>query len=51
MLEGDFRAIPGLYLDFDLLVCDPPCVGIRLKFDCTPKEFRSACPSTERKSR
>lgn len=36
MLEGDFRAIPDLRFNIGLLVCDPPVVASRLKFDCTP---------------
>ena len=37
MLEGDFRAIPDLYFDIQLLVSDPPFVASRLRFDCTPR--------------
>jgi predicted ester cyclase len=36
MLERDFRAIPDLYFDIRLLICEPPCVASRLHFDCTP---------------
>jgi predicted ester cyclase len=36
MLEGDFRAIPDLYFDIRLLVCEPRRVASRLRFDCTP---------------
>ena len=36
MLEGDFRAIPDLAFNIALLVCDPPHVASRLRFDCTP---------------
>jgi predicted ester cyclase len=36
MLEGDFRAIPDLHFDIQLLVCEPPRVASRLSFDCTP---------------
>ena len=36
MLEGDFRAIPDLHFDIRLLVCEPPHVASRLRFDCTP---------------
>ena len=36
MLEGDFRAIPDLRFDIELLVVDPPLVAARLRFDCTP---------------
>ncbi|MCA1407362.1 ester cyclase [Ensifer sp. IC3342] len=37
MLEGDFDAIPDLHFDVELLICDPPRVASRLRFDCTPK--------------
>jgi predicted ester cyclase len=37
MLETDFREIPDLHFDIQLLVCDPPHVASRLSFDCTPK--------------
>lgn len=36
MLEGDFRAIPDLNFEIDLLVCEPPRIASRLLFDCTP---------------
>ncbi|MDQ0392660.1 ester cyclase [Labrys monachus] len=36
MLEGDVAAIPDLRFTIDFLVCDPPSVGARLLFDCTP---------------
>ena len=36
MLEGNYRDIPDLHFDIDLLVCEPPHVASRLKFDCTP---------------
>jgi predicted ester cyclase len=37
MLEQDFRAIPDLHFDIHLLICEPPLVASRLRFDCTPK--------------
>jgi predicted ester cyclase len=37
MLEEDFRAIPDLRFDIDLLISEPPLVASRLSFDCTPK--------------
>jgi predicted ester cyclase len=37
MLERDFREIPDLHFDIQLLICDPPHVASRLSFDCTPK--------------
>ncbi len=36
MLEGDFRAIPDLRFNIDLLAPDPPIIASRLDFDCTP---------------
>lgn len=36
MLKGDFRAIPDLFFDIHLLVCEPPYVAGRLHFNCTP---------------
>jgi predicted ester cyclase len=36
MLEGDFRAIPDLFFDIRLLVCEPPRLACSLSFDCTP---------------
>ncbi len=37
MLERDFLEIPDLHFDVQLLVCDPPFVASRLRFECTPK--------------
>jgi predicted ester cyclase len=36
MLAQDFRAIPDLRFDIEILVCDPPNIAARLKFDCAP---------------
>ncbi len=36
MLEGDLRAIPDLQFNIDLLVSEPPRIGCRLLFNCTP---------------
>jgi predicted ester cyclase len=36
MLEQDFRAIPDLRFDVELLVADPPRLASRLRFRCTP---------------
>ena len=36
MLEQDFREIPDLHFNIELLICDPPHVASRLKFDCAP---------------
>jgi predicted ester cyclase len=37
MLEGDFTAIPDLIFKIDFTVSEPPFVGARLIFDCTPE--------------
>lgn len=37
MLEQDFREIPDLRFDIELMICDPPHIACRLAFDCTPK--------------
>ncbi|WP_456640167.1 ester cyclase [Bradyrhizobium sp. USDA 10063] len=37
MLENDFRQIPDLAFNIQLLISDPPYVSSRLFFDCTPK--------------
>jgi predicted ester cyclase len=36
MLERDYREIPDLRFDIQLLACEPPLVAARLAFDCTP---------------
>src|SRR4051812_31747851 len=36
MLERDFREIPDLRFDIELLITDPPHIAARLKFDCAP---------------
>ena len=37
MLERDFEKIPDLQFNIELLICDPPHVASRLRFDCRPK--------------
>ena len=37
MLEDDFRAIPDLRFEIELLMSDPPRIASRLLFDCTPR--------------
>ena len=37
MLERDFREIPDLCFDIQLLISEPPFIASRLRFDCTPK--------------
>lgn len=49
MLEGDFRAIPDLYFDVQLLVCEPPRIASRLRFDCTPPGILFGLPVNGRK--
>ena len=36
MLEQDFREIPDLRFNIELLICEPPCIASRLAFDCAP---------------
>lgn len=49
MLEGDFRAIPDLFFDIGMLVCEPPRIASRLLFDCTPKGTLFGLPVNGRK--
>jgi predicted ester cyclase len=49
MLEGDFRAIPDLYFDIQLLISEPPLVASRLRFNCTPKGILFGLPVNGRK--
>lgn len=49
MLEGDFRAIPDLFFDIDLLISDPPRIASRLRFDCTPAGMLFGLPVNGRK--
>lgn len=44
MLEEDFRAIPDLHFDIHLLICEPPRVASRLRFDCTPNGILFGLP-------
>lgn len=44
MLEGDAQAIPDLFFDIKLLICDEPFVSCRLWFDCTPKAMLFGLP-------
>jgi predicted ester cyclase len=36
LLAGNFRDIPDLSFAIELLVCEPPHVAARLRFDCRP---------------
>jgi predicted ester cyclase len=49
MLEEDFRAIPDLYFDIELLISEPPRVASRLRFDCTPKGLLFGFPVNGKK--
>jgi predicted ester cyclase len=51
MLVEDFRAIPDLYFDIQLLICQPPHVASRLRFDCTPRGILFGLPVNGRKVR
>ena len=44
MLEGDFRSIPDLYFNIQLLISEPPRVASRLSFNCTPKGILFGLP-------
>ncbi len=37
MLEQDFREIPDLHFNIDLLISDRPHIASRLRFECAPK--------------
>jgi predicted ester cyclase len=37
MLERDFREIPDLHFNIQLLVSDAVCIASRLAFDCSPR--------------
>jgi predicted ester cyclase len=37
MLERDFAQIPDLRFEIELVVCEPPLIASRLRFDCRPK--------------
>ena len=37
MLENDFRQIPDLRFEAELLVCEPAIIAARLRFKCAPK--------------
>ena len=51
MLEDDFRAIPDLRFDIELLVSEPPNVASRLRFDCTPTGVLFGLPVNGRRVR
>jgi predicted ester cyclase len=49
MLEGDFRAIPDLQFNIQLLICEPPHVASRLSFNCTPQGLLFGLPVNGRR--
>jgi predicted ester cyclase len=49
MLERDFRAIPDLYFNIDLLISEPPRIASRLRFDCTPTGMLFGLPVNGRR--
>ncbi|PBB23674.1 ester cyclase [Mesorhizobium sp. WSM4308] len=49
MLERDFREIPDLYFDVQLLIAQPPFIASRLQFNCTPKGTFFGLPINGRK--
>jgi predicted ester cyclase len=44
MLERDFAEIPDLQFNIELLVCEPPFLASRLRFDCRPKGLFLSLP-------
>jgi predicted ester cyclase len=49
MLERDFVEIPDLRFSIELLVCEPPHVAARLRFDCRPKGLFLGLPVNGRR--
>ena len=49
MLERDFEEIPDLEFTIELLICDPPHVASRLRFDCRPKGLFLGLPVNGRR--
>ena len=49
MLERDFEAIPDLRFNIELMVCEPPHVASRLRFDCRPKGLFLGLPVNGRR--
>jgi predicted ester cyclase len=51
MLEADFRAIPDLVFNIELLLAEPPRLASRLLFDCTPRGELFGLPVNGRRVR
>jgi predicted ester cyclase len=49
MLERDFEEIPDLKFNIELLICEPPHVASRLRFDCRPKGLFLGLPVNGRR--
>jgi predicted ester cyclase len=49
MLERDFKEIPDLQFNIELLICDPPHVASRLQFDCRPNGLFLGLPVNGRR--
>jgi predicted ester cyclase len=49
MLERDFEDIPDLQFNIELLICDPPHVASRLRFNCRPKGLFLGLPVNGRR--
>jgi predicted ester cyclase len=49
MLENDVEMIPDLQFHSELVVCEPPFISARLRFDCTPKGEFLGLPVNGRK--
>ncbi len=49
MLERDFREIPDIQFNVQLLISEPPCIASRLLFDCTPRGEFLGLPVNGRK--
>jgi len=48
-LEKNYEDIPDLQFQIDLLASDPPIIGSRLRFECTPKAEFFGLPVNGRK--
>ena len=49
MLERDFAEIPDLKFNIELMICEPPHVASRLRFDCRPKGLFLGLPVNGRR--
>jgi predicted ester cyclase len=49
MLERDFEEIPDLRFTIELLVCEPPHVASRLRFNCRPEGLFLGLPVNGRR--